>query len=79
VTRYFVKSQENFYGLVCGFLIGAGNTKIGFIMRIAGSVIKRQQKWQDFAMVMFSGDRQKHYAYRSFYIGIDNVRIASQN
>jgi len=30
-------------------------------------------------MVMFSGDRPKHYAYQSFYIGIDNVKIANQN
>jgi hypothetical protein len=46
---------------------------------IASTVLKRQQKWQDFAMVMFSGDRPKHYAYQSFYIGIDNVKIANQN
>jgi len=30
-------------------------------------------------MVMFSGDRQKYYAYRSFYIGMDNIKIANQN
>jgi len=29
---------------------------------VQGTVTKRQQKWQDFAMVMFSGDRQKHDA-----------------
>jgi hypothetical protein len=30
---------------------------------IASTVLKRQQKWQDFAMVICIGDRQKHYAY----------------
>jgi hypothetical protein len=30
---------------------------------IASTVLKRQQKWQDFAMVMSIGDRQRNHAY----------------
>jgi hypothetical protein len=46
---------------------------------VQSAVTKRQQKWQDFAMVMFSGDRPKHYAYESFYIVYTNVKIANQD
>jgi hypothetical protein len=44
---------------------------------IASTVLKRQQKWQDFAMVICIGDRQKHYAYRAFHIVLTNVKSSS--